>query len=396
MTTLLLPLCTVLFLCYATIGLPLPVLPGHVHHTLGFDAFLVALTIGVQSVSTLATRHLAGTMVDVRGPRRAVWAGALVCTLACGVYLASIPFAAHSHAASLDVLLFGRAILGFGESLVTTGVLTWSVALVGRERAGRAMAWVGISMYGALAVGAPVGAAIAKAYGFAGVSAAAMAAPLLGILVMRASPDVKPAGAARTPFHRVLGVVWRQGAGLTLATLGFGTLAAFGPLYYQAHGWSGSAVALTAFGAAYIFARLLFGTFPDRFGGTRVAVVSLTVEILGQLLLAQAGSPAGAIAGATLTGFGFSLVFPSLGVEAVRHAPPANRGVVLGAYVAFFDVAIGLLVPLSGGLVRAMGYGAAFLAGAAASGVALVLTLNPSRFSFPRTTRASGQPGRTS
>ncbi|WP_394837931.1 MFS transporter [Pendulispora rubella] len=396
MTRLLLPLCTVLFLCYATIGLPLPVLPGHVHHALGFDALLVALTIGVQSVSTLATRHMAGTMVDVRGPRRAVFAGVLVCALACGVYLVSIPFAAHSPAASLDVLLLGRAILGLGESLATTGVLSWAVALVGRERAGRAMAWVGISMYGALAVGAPVGAAIAKAYGFAGVSLAAMVAPLLGIAVMRAIPEVKPTGAARAPFHRVLGVVWRQGAGLTLATLGFGTLAAFGPLYYQAHGWSGSAAALTAFGAAYIVARLFFGTFPDRFGGARVAVVSLAVEIVGQLLLAQASSPAGAMAGATLTGFGFSLVFPSLGVEAVRHAPPANRGVVLGAYVAFFDVAIGLLVPLSGGLVRAMGYGAAFVAGAAASGLAVVLTLSPSRFSFPRTARVSEQPDRTS
>ncbi|WP_394828565.1 MFS transporter [Pendulispora albinea] len=372
----LLPLCAFLFLCYSTIAIPLPLLPGQVHDVLGFDALMVAVVIGIQSLATLATRHTVGTLTDRRGPAWAVVAGAATSSLAGLVYLASVPFAAGAPTVSLLVLILGRLVLGLGESLAMTGVLVWGIGLVGKERAGRAMAWIGISMYGAFAVNAPLGAFLGKTYGFGGAALLAVVAPIVALGAVFATPklDASRAAAVRVPFHRVIGIIWRQGLGLAFATLGFGALSAFGPLYYQAHGWPDAAFALSAFGAAYILARLFFATLPDRFGGARTAVVFLSIEIVGQLVLWRASSPSWAALGATLTGFGFSLVFPSLGVEAVRRAPPESRGVVLGGYVAFFDVSIGLLVPLAGVLVRAMGFSFAFVLGAASAALALALT----------------------
>jgi hypothetical protein len=55
---------------------------------------------------------------------------------------------------------------------------------------------------------------------------------------------------------------------------------------------------------------------PDRFGGARVAFVSIVVEACGQILLWLAHTPAIAFAGAIMTGPGFSLVFPAFGVGA--------------------------------------------------------------------------------
>jgi MFS family permease len=124
-------------------------------------------------------------------------------------------------------------------------------------------------------------------------------------------------------------------------------------------------LALTAFGVAYVFTRMIFGGWPDRFGGARVAAWSLLVECAGQLILWLAQTPAMAVVGAILTGDGFSLVFPSLGIEAVKHVPPASRGAALGAYVAFFDIGFGLAGPITGIIAGALGYPSVFAASAA-------------------------------
>jgi len=41
------------------------------------------------------------------------------------------------------------------------------------------------------------------------------------------------------------------------------------------------------------------------------------------------------LAGAVLTGVGYSLVYPGLGVEAVRRVPPESRGLAMRAYTTF-------------------------------------------------------------
>ncbi|MGC2299085.1 MAG: MFS transporter, partial [Acidobacteriaceae bacterium] len=84
---------------------------------------------------------------------------------------------------------------------------------------------------------------------------------------------------------------------------------------------------------------------------------------------------------AALTGFGFSLVFPALGVEAVNCVTPENRGSALGIFTAFADLSLGLTGPLVGLIVAGVGYSPIFLfAGlmaAAALGLTLVLSRRP-------------------
>jgi len=46
-------------------------------------------------------------------------------------------------------LLAARFLQGCGESLVVTGVLSWGVGLVGPDRAGKVMAWIGMAIYDA-------------------------------------------------------------------------------------------------------------------------------------------------------------------------------------------------------------------------------------------------------
>jgi MFS family permease len=277
--------------------------------------------------------------------------------------------------ASLAVLLLGRGLLGLGESLVITGALAWGVALAGRERSGLVMAWVGIAMYGALAVGAPLGSMLDGRVGFIGLALAAGLAPLLGSAAGLVVKPVQPVGGSRLPLSAVVGLIWLPGTGLALAGLGFGAIAAFSTLLFNERGWAHAALAMTAFGVAYVLARLVLGGLPDRFGGARVAVASAAVAAAGQFGMWLATSSAMAVAAASVTGLGFSLAFPSFGVEAIRRVPQQNRGIALGAYTAFFDATMGLGVPALGLLVGALGYDAAFAVGAFAALASFVIAL---------------------
>jgi MFS family permease len=361
------------FMEFLAMGLPLPVLPGRVHDSLGFGSFVVGLAIGMQSLATLATRHLAGTRSDHHGPRHAALLG-LGVSAAAGVTYA-LSFAIATPSLGLAVLLAGRVLLGLGESFVITGALAWGVSLAGRERSGVVMAWIGIAMYGALAFGAPLGVAIDRASGFVGVSMAAALAPLAGILGAFAARPVAAVGGTRLPFVRVVGLIALPGAGLALAAVGFGAIVAFSTLAFAARGWPHAELAMTAFGVAYVLARVLFGRLPDRFGGARVAVASVATAALGQLAMWLATSSTMAIAAAAITGFGFSLAFPSFGVAAIGQVPPQSRGAALGAYTACFDATMGLGVPALGLVVGAFGYGAAFAAGAGAAVASLVIAI---------------------
>ena len=377
------PICLMVFMEFLAMGLPLPILPGHVHQTLGFGSFLVGLAIGAQSWVTLLTRHAAGTRTDQIGPRSSAILGLVVSMLAGILY--ALSRAVPGASASLTVLLFGRGLLGLGESFVVTSALAWGVALAGRERSGIVMAWVGIAMYGALAAGAPLGTALVARVGFVGMSMAAAFSPLPGIVAALLVRPVKPIGGTRIPFYRVARLILLPGAGLSLCALGFGAIAAFSTLLFREHGWSHASLAMSAFGAAYVVARLLFASLPDRFGGARIAMASAAVAAVGQFGMWFATSSAMAVAAAAVTGLGFSLAFPSFGVEAIRRVPPQNRGVALGAYAACFDVTMGVGVPVLGMVVGTFGYGSAFAVGAFAALASLLIAIALASRTEPRT-----------
>ena len=271
------------------------------------------------------------------------------------------------------MLLLGRLLLGCGESLIATGSLGWGIGLVGPQNAGKVMVWVGIAMYAAYGIGAPAGVALYAGHGFGAIALATTLTPLLALPIVAALRPIAPAATRRVPFYKVLGAVWLPGLGLAPCSIGFGGMTAFIALLFAQRAWGDASLAFTAFGGAFIGARLLFGHLPDRLGGARVALVCVLIEAVGQLLIWGAERPPLAYAGAALTGFGYSLAFPGFGVEAVRRAPPQSRALAMGAYVAFLDVALGVGGPATGLIANRFGVDAVFLAGAAVVACALII-----------------------
>lgn len=353
------------FICYLAIGLPLAVLPGYVHGQLGYGSVLAGLAISVQYAATLLSRSHAGRMADTVGPKQTAVVGMAACAVS-GVFLLLAYAFERSAWLSLSAIIASRLALGFGESWVGTGAATWAIARVGPLHTARVISWNGICTYGGLALGAPLGVYLEREWSMGALGGAVLLLGLAGLGLALARKAVAVVGGHRMAFKSVVLRVFPHGMALGLGSVGFGTLAAFVALYYASRSWEGAAHALSAFGCAFIGVRLLFAGTITRYGGFRVAQVSFLVEAAGLALLWLAPSAGLALMGAALTGCGFALVFPAIGVEAVARVPAGSRGAALGAYSAFLDLALGVTGPVAGYISGGFGYPAIFLSAALA------------------------------
>ncbi len=354
------PIMAVVLVAFLVIGLGLPVLPLHVHQTLGFGTIVVGLVTGSQFTASLFSRFWSGHTSDSHGAKVAVMIG-LAATSSAGIIYLLSRYAAPSPTISVIMLLAGRGVLGAAESFIITGATVWGLARVGAANAGKVIAWMGTAMFAAFAGSAPIGVAIYSRYGFAGIAVATALAPLaLVALIQGVTPELKE--------HRgmlsIVGKIWMPGLGAALSSVGFGVILSFASLLFTTRGWTPVWLAFTSYAGALIVARLAFGHLPDKIGGAKVALACALIEVVGLGLMGLASSVVLAAIGAALTGLGYALVFPALGVEAVRHAPPQSRGMAMGVYTACLDLALGVSGPLLGLVASHAGFSDVFLVSA--------------------------------
>lgn len=369
-----LPTVSFTFVCYLTIGIPLAILPMHVHLQLGYGTILAGLVISTQYVATVLSRPRVGRMVDVFGPKRIVLLGLFACA-ASGALTFTASFFNSFRFLCLILLLAGRLLLGIGESMVGTGAIMWGIGRAGSEHIAKVISWSGIATFTALAVGAPLGVLLQQHWGFASAGLVVFALSLAFVALALRLPRIPVSPSRHLPFAHIFWRVAPHGSVLALGGIGFGVLATFISLYFAQLHWSGAALTLTLYGASFVITRLLFAGLITRVGGFPVALASLFVEVFGLLLLGFARVPSAAFVAAALIGVGFSLVFPSLAVEAVRHIPIENRGTALGAYNAFIDLSLFLTGPIAGAIISRAGYQAVFLTCAAGVFLAFCLTI---------------------
>ncbi|OON39409.1 MFS transporter [Izhakiella australiensis] len=366
------------FASFLTIGLPLAVLPGYVHDVMGFSAFWAGLVISLQYFATLLSRPHAGRYADRWGPKKVVVLGLCGCFLSGLCYLLAALFSSMP-LVSLILLCAGRLILGVGQSLAGTGASLWGVGVVGSLHIGRVISWNGVMSYGAMAIGAPLGVVIYQYGGLLLLALIILAIALLAIVSALPRPAVAGNKGKLLPFRAVLGKIWGYGVILALGSVGFGVIATFITLFYQFKGWDGGAYALALFSGAFVLTRLLFPNAINRHGGMIVAVICFGVETVGLLMVGGAFTPWMAKLGALLTGTGFSLVFPAIGVVAVKQVPPQNQGSALATYTAFMDLSLGLTGPLAGLVISFAGVPQVYLLSAALVTAALLLTIRLKR-----------------
>lgn len=343
------------FYGYFTIGLSLAVLPIFIHETLGFNTIIAGAVIGSQYIMTFFMRAYAGTIVDKKGPKPAIIIS-MICFILTGILL----WAAFSNSSSpllaLSLLAVSRLLTGCGEGMVGASPINWAILRVGEQHTSTAISYNGIFNYSSMAIGAPLGVLMSLHLGNWSIG---LLTTLIGLIGLITTINKKALYAiskeVRNSFFSVLKSVAPFGTGLALAGIGFGTISTFITLYYNYKGWENAAICITCFSTMFVLGRFVLTGSINKIGGVKIALYSMLIESVGLLLISFAPTPFVTIIGAAITGLGFSMVFPALGVEAVKSASSANKGAALGAYGLFIDISLGISGPLVGLVAKQFG-----------------------------------------
>ncbi|MFT8676316.1 MAG: MFS transporter [Acetobacter sp.] len=364
-------LAVVLFtlLCYVEIGLQMVVVSLFVKEQLGFSLVWAGFAVSVQYLATFGSRGWAGNRIDLVGPKTVVLWGLVIGVLS-GLVLVAAQMAQGLPMVAFALVLAARVTLGISESMVATAALVWNIRRVGTPHTAQVISWNGVCSYGGIALGAPVAMTIYQNTpsvpgGLSAVGLCCAGLMALGLPWAAMQPAVSPLEEGkRLPFLSVLGKVAPYGVVLAGGSIGFGAISALYALYFADRSWQGAATGLSAFGVIFVMTRFVLTGQIARHGGLRVAMFSLLAEACGLSVIAIGHTPLLADMGAALTGAGFALLFPALGVSAVARTGPESRGAAIGAFSVFLDIAIGLSGPVLGMIVPVGGYMGVYLTAA--------------------------------
>ena len=312
------------------------------------------------SLTAVILRPIAGRLGDRRGRRPLMVIGAAIVAVAV---------LANRAVDSLGVLMALRLLSGVGEALFFVGAAAAVNDLAPEERRGEAVSLFSLALYGGISFGPIIGEALFDATSFSTVwmtsAVVGVTASLLAIRVTDARPE-RGAGPHARIVHPA-GVM--PGLVLFCAVWGFAAFNSFVALYAKDDlGMSGSRFVFFTYSFTVLLIRLVGARIPDILGSRRAATVATTIIAAGMVVIAAWQSPVGLYVGACVFGIGQAFAFPALMILAVRGAPAAERGAVVGTYSAFVDLAFGAGALLLGFVAHGVGYPATF---AVSAGVAL-------------------------
>lgn len=293
-------------------------------------------------------RGYSGNLTDKKGPKPAVLVSMSSFVLS-GILLWIAYECKFSPHLSLAILIITRLVTGCGEGMIGASPINWAMLDLGDQHTGTAISFNGIASYGGLAIGAPLGVYLEKFIGLEGVAIVIIIIAAIGYWVAyRKKPLKNEIIENRQSFVKVLKKVAPYGICLALGGLGFGALSTFITLYYDYMHWTNGALCLSIFGGTFILTRVVFSNAIKSYGGIKVGIISFIVEAVGLVILAYAPYVWLALIGAGITGCGFALIFPALGVEAVSLVSASNKGSALAGYGLFIDISLGITGPLVG------------------------------------------------
>ncbi len=344
------------FLGFTGIGAIVPLLGPHVKRDLHQSDFVVGLAIGIFSVVALTSRLIAGPLTDRKGRKPALIAGLACCSVSGVAYL--LP-------SGIASVFAGRILQGLGEAFLFVSAAAWAVEAAPVDRKAQALGYLGAGVWGGLSVGPAIGSMLGS---FENAALLLVLSPIPAVLALRGAEEtLRDRGEKPESFIPKRALL--PGMVLGCVNVHYPAMAGFLTLHLASHGNSGGA-AFSAYAMVILTSRFFLGGLPDRIGPRITFYAGLACMAVGLFLLSLAPAPSVAIGAAALTGFGFSLPWPSIASTVLHHAPDNERAASVGLLTACVDLFVGASSFVDGAVAQRFGYTALYWGAIGAIGIA--------------------------
>jgi len=344
-------------------GAVIPMLPVYLHEQAGASTFVTGLLVGLSSAFALLGRLLAGKTADRKGRRIALLLGMGLCAVAGVLYLPVFGLAA---------MAAGRVLHGLGEGFFVTAAVAWAVDVAPDNRRAQTLGFLSSGIWG----GVSIGPAIGQALGTMASAALFLTLSSIAVLAIVFAMEEQPRPHGHVSSRWFPPPVLLPGIMLGLGNVTYAAMAGFLILLLH-HRGHGTAWAFSAFAAAVLFGRAVFGGLPDRMGPKRSLLAGYVCMAVGLVAFVAGVRPQFNVPAAMLVGLGYSFPWPALASVVVGRVPISERAAALGALNAFYDLFVAGSSAVAGAAAGRWGFTAPFwmALGSVVAATALVLTI---------------------
>lgn len=368
------------FLAFFSVYLIIPILPLFLEEEMGYSNFLIGALMSMMVVAALL-RPFLGSISDIRG-RKAI--------LVWGTFLlgaSTFFYVAFSTALPLFVVRF---LNGIGLAAFHTAAYALVGDLVPQSRRLHGIAIFFISVDAAIGLAPIVAEEIRVSWGYNAVYIVAGIVAMLAFLVSVFIRETKKGGQTIGTSGRI----WMKPTSLQWAifilvsgyTLTLGVLSTFIVLSSKEVGIEQGELFFTVFAATLIIFRLVVGKRADWFPRRPLILISGIIVLAGLAVIAYSSSLTLLILGSLVYALGFAYLPTTLSALLLDHTAVGDWGVMLGMFMAVFDIGIGVGSFAMGPIADAWSYTAMYMASGAIAVLCLV-------YFFMRTSELKGERG---
>jgi len=302
----------------------------------GGSEFRAGIVTGMLAFTALLLRPFVGWLADAWRRRPMVLIGTGCYTLANLVYALF---------GSLPLLLFGRALHGFGLSNYSTASSAFLADIAPPRRRAEAMGYYSIAMDIGLLGGPALAFFLVKYTGLQHIFFLTAGLACLAFLISIPVKEHRPPRIGPAPAWKLKTGIFSKPA-LPAAWLAFclgmgvGPILAFIAIFARHRGVDNPGLFFTVQALALMVSRTFSGRLSDRRGRVFVIIPGLVVIAIGLLLLPFAHTLFQLMLSAAFIGLGFGSAQPATMALTVDSVSPDERGMAVSTYFLGFDSGI--------------------------------------------------------